>query len=44
MWETIQAQLYNFSQLANNQVLQQLNQLSLVSIAVIFTADRKSVV
>ena len=38
MWETIQTQLYNFSQLANNQVLQQLNQLSLVSIAVIFTA------
>lgn len=38
MWETIQAQLYNFSQFANNQVLQQLNQLSLVSIAVIFTA------
>ena len=38
MWETIQTQLYNFSQLANNQVLQQLNQLSLVSVAVIFTA------
>lgn len=38
MWETIQTQLYNFSQLANNQVLYQLNQLSLVSIAVIFTA------
>lgn len=38
MWETIQTQLYNFSQLANNQVLHQLNQLSLVSIAVIFTA------
>ena len=38
MWETIQTQLYNFSQLANNQVLNQLNQLSLVSIAVIFTA------
>ncbi len=38
MWETIQTQLYNFSQLANNQVLQQLNQLSLISIAVIFTA------
>ena len=38
MWETLQTQLYNFSQLANNQVLHQLNQLSLVSIAVIFTA------
>jgi cytochrome c-type biogenesis protein len=38
MWETIQTQLYNFSQFANTQVLQQLHQLSLVSIAVIFTA------
>ncbi len=38
MWETLQAQLYSLSQLANNQVLQQLNQLSIVSIGVIFTA------
>jgi cytochrome c-type biogenesis protein len=38
MWETFQTQLYSLSQLANNQVLQQLNQLSIVSIGVIFTA------
>lgn len=38
MWETVQTQLYSLSQLANNQVLQQLNQLSIVSIGVIFTA------
>ncbi len=38
MWETFQTQLYSLSQLANNQVLQQLNELSLVSIGVIFTA------
>jgi cytochrome c-type biogenesis protein len=38
MWETLQTQLYSLSQLANNQVLQQLNQLSIVSIGVIFTA------
>ncbi len=38
MWETLQTQLYSLSQLANNQVLQQLNELSLVSIGVIFTA------
>jgi cytochrome c-type biogenesis protein len=38
MWETLQTQLYSLSQLANNQVLNQLNELSLVSIGVIFTA------
>ncbi len=38
MWETIQAQLYAFSQLANHQVLQQLNHISLISIGVIFIA------
>lgn len=38
MWETFQTQLYSLSQLANNQVLQQLNELSIVSIGVIFTA------
>jgi cytochrome c-type biogenesis protein len=38
MWETLQTQLYSLSQLANNQVLNQLNQLSIVSIGVIFTA------
>jgi cytochrome c-type biogenesis protein len=38
MWETIQNQLYNLSQLANNQVLQQLNHLNIFSIGIIFTA------
>jgi cytochrome c-type biogenesis protein len=38
MWETLQTQLYSLSQLANNQVLQQLNHLNILSIGIIFTA------